>query len=101
MDHIPGTYTITYDYTDTSGNEAVQVTRTVNAEDITIPVITLNGDANITHEAGDAYVDEGTYWTDIVDGEGVPEATGEVDIYVPDLQSVSTTRITILMLQSL
>ena len=41
----PGTYTLTYDYTDAAGNTAVQVTRTVRWEDTaTAPVITLNGD---------------------------------------------------------
>ena len=57
--------------------------------DTTRPVITLNGDANITHEAGGAYVDAGAYWTDIVDGDGVPTVTGEVDIYVPGTYTIS------------
>ena len=52
-------------------------------------MITLNGDANITHEAGDAYVDAGAYWTDIVDGEANVTGTGEVDIYVPGTYTIS------------
>ena len=45
--------TPTYDYTDAAANAAVQVTRTVNVVDTTNPVITLTGDATVTHEAGD------------------------------------------------
>ena len=47
-----GTYSIIYTFTDTSGNQADQVSRTVTVVDTTAPVITLNGDANISHEAG-------------------------------------------------
>ena len=82
---VPGSYTITFNHTDTAGNEAVQVTRTVNAVDTTIPVITLNGDANITHEGGSAYTDAQASWRDIVDGEGTVSATGEVDVMVPGI----------------
>ena len=39
----PGTYTLTYNYTDEAGNVAQTVTRTVNVVDTTVPVITLNG----------------------------------------------------------
>ncbi len=43
-----GTYIVTYDATDSNGNHATQVTRTVNVVDTTIPVITLNGASTIT-----------------------------------------------------
>jgi hypothetical protein len=36
-----GSYTITYDVTDTNGNKATQVTRTVNISDDDMPVISL------------------------------------------------------------
>ena len=67
----PGTYTLSYNYTDEAGNAAQTVTRTVNVVDTTTPVITLNGDANITHEAGFVYVDANASWTDVVDGSGL------------------------------
>lgn len=41
--NVPGTYTITYNASDPSGNPAVPVTRTVNVVDTTAPVINLNG----------------------------------------------------------
>ena len=54
-----GTYTITYNVQDDSGNNATEVTRTVVVEDTTAPVITLLGDASITVEKGDTYTDAG------------------------------------------
>ena len=50
--------------------------------DTTPPVITLNGDANITIEAGSAYVDEGAKWTDAVDGNGTLIGVGQVNTLV-------------------
>jgi len=41
--NVPGTYTITYNASDPSGNPAVPVTRTVLVVDTTAPVINLNG----------------------------------------------------------
>ncbi|MBS3926215.1 MAG: DUF5011 domain-containing protein, partial [Nitrosarchaeum sp.] len=54
-----GTYTVTYDVSDISGNHAIQVTRTVNVVDTTAPVITLTG-ANPQHViVGSPYVELG------------------------------------------
>ena len=75
-----GAYTLTYDYTDAAGNEGVQVIRTVNVVDTTNPIITLMGDATITHEAATAYTDLGAGWTDTLDGSGTLTATGTVDV---------------------
>ena len=77
--NVPGTYVLTYDLNDTSGNAATQVTRTVTVVDTTRPVITLNGDANLIYEAGPEYVDANATWTDIVDGNGTVIPTGEVN----------------------
>tara|TARA_R110002049_G_scaffold272291_1_gene449775 strand:- start:7112 stop:13801 length:6690 start_codon:yes stop_codon:yes gene_type:complete len=54
-----GSYLIIYGVTDTSGNNADQVTRTVNVVDMTKPVITLNGVTPQTIELGDGYVELG------------------------------------------
>ncbi|MDA9963137.1 DUF5011 domain-containing protein, partial [Opitutales bacterium] len=77
--NIPGTYVLTYDLNDTSGNAATSVTRTVTVVDTTPPVITLNGDANMTYEAAPEYVDANATWTDIVDGNGTVFPSGEVN----------------------
>jgi len=75
-----GTYVLTYDYTDAAGNAAVQVSRTVNVVDTTIPTITLTGDATVTHEGATAYTDGGSNWADTLDGAGTVTADGTVDV---------------------
>ena len=82
-DQVPGTYTLTFDYTDSNGNAATTVTRTVVVEDTSAPVITLIGDTNVTHEAGSDYTDLGAIWSDAVDGNGTLTGVGEVDDQVP------------------
>ena len=54
---VVGQYTVTYDVSDSSDNPAVQVTRTVNVEDNTPPVIALAGANPVTLELLDGYVD--------------------------------------------
>ncbi|MAE53702.1 MAG: hypothetical protein CMI20_06290 [Opitutae bacterium] len=81
----PGTYVLFYNYTDAAGNAAQTVTRKVHVVDTTAPVISLHGDANITHEAGNPYVDANASWNDAVDGSGVILASGEVNASVPGL----------------
>lgn len=41
--NVPGSYVITYNASDPSGNAATAKTRTVNVVDTTVPTITLNG----------------------------------------------------------
>lgn len=64
-----GSYPITYDVSDSSGNSAEQVTRIVNVVDTTKPVITLTGDAYILVETGNNYSDPGASATDNYDGD--------------------------------
>ena len=64
-----GTYTLTYDVSDASGNAAVPVTRTVNVVDTTAPIITLLGDTTVTIEVGTTYTDAGATATDNYDGD--------------------------------
>ena len=54
----PGTYSVTYDVSDATGNKAAQAVRTVVVLDITRPVITLKGEAEISLEAGEDFVDQ-------------------------------------------
>src|SRR6056300_429364 len=55
---VVGTYTRTYTATDDEGNQS-QVTRTVNVEDTTGPVITLSGDNPFTVERYSTYSEPG------------------------------------------
>ena len=82
---VPGTYQITYTYTDSSGNPAVPVTRTIQIKDTTPPVIALIGDENVTIEAGLEYVEEGAIWNDLVDGNGTAWISGDVNSNVPGI----------------
>ena len=54
-----GTYSIYYDSTDTAGNNATQVIRTVNIVDTTPPLITLNGANPQTIVLGSGYTELG------------------------------------------
>ena len=69
---MPGTYVLIYNYTDSSGNAAQEVTRTVTVVDTTVPVISLIGDDYLAHEAGSEYIDADASWTDLVDGRACP-----------------------------
>lgn len=58
-----GLYKIAYIYTDKAGNTK-QATRYLYIKDTTMPTVTLNGEENITIEAGTPYKDEGAKVTD-------------------------------------
>ena len=85
---VPGIYLITYTYTDSSGNPAVPVTRTIQVVDTTAPVITLIGDENVTLEAGFEYLEMGANWSDLVDGNGTAWLSGWVDHETPGFYTV-------------
>jgi hypothetical protein len=86
---VPGSYILTYDIGDKAGNNADQIIRTVNLVDTTKPVITLNGDANISHVVASVYSDEGAVWTDTIDGNGSIAAVGNVDVMVPGMYTLT------------
>ena len=64
-----GTYTVTYNVTDSSGNPATENTRTVNVVDTTVPVITLLGENPVTIPVNTAYEDAGATALDNYDGD--------------------------------
>ena len=64
-----GEYTLTYNVSDTSGNEAAEVTRKVTVKDTAAPVITLRGSATATVFKDTAYVDAGASATDSFEGD--------------------------------
>ncbi|MDO8752186.1 MAG: DUF5011 domain-containing protein, partial [Candidatus Wolfebacteria bacterium] len=63
-----GTYTLTYNVSDSSGNTATQKTRTVSVVDTVKPVITPIGADTVGAEAGLPYTDAGATATDNYDG---------------------------------
>ena len=65
-----GTYTVTYNVSDAAGNAASQVSRTVTiTPDVTIPVITLLDDVEVSIELGSTYIDAGATAIDNIDGD--------------------------------
>lgn len=54
-----GTYSITYDHTDTEGNVGIQATRTVNVIAGNPPVLTILGDNPLTLEVFTSYTESG------------------------------------------
>ncbi|MFI1770438.1 immunoglobulin-like domain-containing protein, partial [Thalassobellus citreus] len=67
-----GTYIITYNVTDSSGNTATEVTRIVNVSviiDTTAPIISLFGPATVNLNTGDIYTEQGATATDDIDGD--------------------------------
>ncbi|RKE98899.1 putative secreted protein (Por secretion system target) [Ichthyenterobacterium magnum] len=65
-----GAYVVTYNVSDTAGNVATEVTRTVNViPDTTAPVIVLNGSSTIDLDVGGTYTEQGATATDNIDGD--------------------------------
>jgi len=73
--NIVGTYTITYNAIDSSGNAATPVTRTVNVIDVKAPVITILGSNPATVSGGGTYSDAGATALDDVDGDVTSKIT--------------------------
>jgi len=65
--------------TNTSNEESNANTETSNIVDVTPPVITLNGEANITLEQNENYIEEGATAQDAVDGNVSVSISGNVD----------------------
>ena len=87
-----GTYTITYNVIDSNGNEAAEVTRTVNVVDNVAPVITLLGAAAVQVGIDDTYVDAGATASDNVDGDltaGIVVGGDTLDTSVLDTYTIN------------
>ena len=86
-----GSYTMTYDVSDTSGNAAVQAIRTVVVEADTVPpVITLTGDETVMVKVGTSYEDDGATATDNYDGD----ITDRIEVTPVDHATVGTYIVT-------
>ena len=86
----PGTYTVTYTCTDSSGNGST-ISRTVTVVDTTDPVIIINGSSELTIQAGSTYEDAGATCTDETDGSPQVTTTGAVDASAPGTYAVTYT----------
>jgi len=73
---------IKYNVTDAGGNAAAEKVRTVTVVDTTPPVISLIGDANLTHTLNTAWNDPGVTAADTLDGNlsGQVSIAGSVDV---------------------
>lgn len=89
--NVAGTYVVTYDASDSFGNNAVQVTRTVNVN--SPPVITVLGDNPTQVNQGENYVDAGATATDQEDGDLTSSIVTDnpVDTNVPGSYTVTYT----------
>ena len=83
---VSGTYEITYNVSDTSGNAAEEIVRTVNIiPDTNPPVITLIGEANIEHTFGETYQEPGATAIDDSDGDLSSEIVIGGDVVNPNV----------------
>ncbi|MBV9923746.1 MAG: DUF5011 domain-containing protein [Acidobacteria bacterium] len=81
--NAPGSYTLTYSATDSSGNAAAPVTRTVNVVDTIAPIITLNGASSMTVECHTSFSDPGATASDTCDTSVPVNVSGSVNVNVP------------------
>ncbi|MCH9740288.1 MAG: DUF5011 domain-containing protein, partial [Epsilonproteobacteria bacterium] len=90
-----GTYLLTYTATDSAGNEG-NATRTVNVisfpiVDTEAPVVTLNGDANVSVVVGGTYTELNATVTDNVDSNLTAVITGDVNTSTIGVYTVTYT----------
>ncbi|MGB7921641.1 MAG: immunoglobulin-like domain-containing protein [Pyrinomonadaceae bacterium] len=89
--NVPGTYTITYNATDPSGNAATPKTRTVNVVDTIPPTITLNGANPMTVECHTTFTDPGATANDSCAGSVAVTASGSVNPNVVGTYTITYT----------
>ena len=85
-----GSYSVTYDIVDSSGNPASAV-RTVNVVDTTPPLITILGDNPATVVLNDPYTDAGATAFDAGDGDLTADIVISSDVDTSLLGSYSVT----------
>lgn len=89
---VPGSYTLSYTVSDSSGNSC-SASRTVVYVDVTAPVLTLLGDAEIAVNNGTVYEDPGFTAIDDCDGDVTALVTveGTVNCEVPGVYTLVYT----------
>ena len=88
--HTPGTYILTYTVRDAAGNPAVPVTRTVEVQDTTPPMITLTG-GEVVLECPAPYVEPGVQVEDTCDDSPQLVVTNTVDAHTPGTYTITYT----------
>jgi len=89
----PGTYTITYSATDAAGNtgSASRIVTVIEGADEISPIVTLNGEVNVTIEQNSTYIDAGATAEDDRDGVIEPVMSGEVNSAVLGTYTITWT----------
>jgi len=80
--NVPGRYSVTYTAQDTAGNKSSLV-RTVDVSDLTPPVITLNGAAQISMREDTQYSELGAIAVDAVNGPVNVEISSSINTATP------------------
>ncbi|KZN61962.1 hypothetical protein N473_20685 [Pseudoalteromonas luteoviolacea CPMOR-1] len=88
-----GTYTLTYTATDKAGNSSSvqRVITVIESPDSEAPIVTLNGDREITLSYGEAYQELGATATDNLDESVHVAISGFVDSFKPDVYKIAYT----------
>ncbi len=87
--NTPGTYTLTYNASDDSGNAATPKTRTVIVSDTIAPVITVNGANPMTVECHSTFTDPGATASDACDSNVPVTTSGSVNTNVPGVYTLT------------
>ena len=74
--NILGTYTISYKAKDKAGNEAITRVRKVTVADLNAPLLTVQGDSNMTISHGGSYIEQGAIAVDNVDSNSFAVISG-------------------------
>ena len=89
--NVIGSYILRYNVSDSAGNDATEVTRTVNVVDQAAPVMALNGSSIINLALGQAYNELGATAIDAVDGNLTAFISIESDVDVDTAGSYTVT----------
>lgn len=91
--NVVGEYQVTYTATDSSGNQAIPVVRTIIVRDVVAPEITILGSNPYSLNVGNTYVDPGATAMDDVDGNVTSriQTTSNVNTNLPGTYTVTYT----------
>ncbi len=88
---VPGNYSVTYTVSDSSGNAATPVVRTVNVSANANPVVTLIGASVVNINCGAVFSDPGSTAVDACGGSLTPVRTGTLNTASPGSYTLTYT----------